>query len=230
MIGILAGMGPKSTGPFIDKVVEQCQKIYNATYDIDFPQMMIYSCPTPFYIDRPIIHSDLEKAIIEGAQRLERTDVDFIAVPCNTAHLYFDKIESSLSVPVINMIDVTIQQLPQYAREVTILATDSVVNSGLYQDSFTKYGFNYIQENSWQFYINELIEHIKSGNLDYCTKLWDQICYELSKKVDAVIIACTDLNVISDNRKNDICFIDSSTCLARAVVNKYLTLKANNSL
>jgi len=30
MIGILAGMGPKSTGPFVDKVVEQCQKIYGA--------------------------------------------------------------------------------------------------------------------------------------------------------------------------------------------------------
>lgn len=26
MIGILAGMGPKSTGPFVDKVVDECQK------------------------------------------------------------------------------------------------------------------------------------------------------------------------------------------------------------
>ncbi len=28
MIGILSGMGPKSTRPFVDKVVDQCQKIY----------------------------------------------------------------------------------------------------------------------------------------------------------------------------------------------------------
>ena len=54
MIGILAGMGPKSTGPFVDTVVAKCQTIYGAKHDIDFPHMMIYSCPTPFYMDHPI--------------------------------------------------------------------------------------------------------------------------------------------------------------------------------
>ncbi|OWA33540.1 amino-acid racemase [Saccharibacillus sp. O16] len=223
MIGILAGMGPKSTGPFIDKVVEQCQLIYNAKYDIDFPQMMIYSCPTPFYIDRPIIHSDLEKSIIEGAQKLERTNVNFIAIPCNTAHLYFNKIQSSLSVPVINMIEETLKELPINARNIAVLATESVINSGLYQDSLMQYGLNCIQENKWQYYVNELIVQIKSGNLDCGIKLWDRIFYELTNKVDAVIVACTDLNVISDKSKHDICLIDSSTCLARAIVNKYIT-------
>ncbi len=70
MIGILAGMGPKSTGPFIDTVVAECQTIYGAKHDMDFPHMMIYSCPTPFYMDRPIDHEAMKKAIIEGAQKL----------------------------------------------------------------------------------------------------------------------------------------------------------------
>ena len=68
MIGILAGMGPKSTGPFVDTVVAECQTIYGAKHDMDFPHMMIYSCPTPFYMDRPIDHEAMKKAIIEGAQ------------------------------------------------------------------------------------------------------------------------------------------------------------------
>lgn len=38
MIGILAGMGPKLTAPFVDKVVHLCQQIYDAKNDIDFPQ------------------------------------------------------------------------------------------------------------------------------------------------------------------------------------------------
>lgn len=73
MIGILAGMGPKSTGPFVDKVVDECQKIYGAINDIDFPHFMIYSCPTPFYIDRPLNHNDMEMAIIKRARRLKKT-------------------------------------------------------------------------------------------------------------------------------------------------------------
>lgn len=94
MNGILAGMGPKSTGPFVDKVVDQCQKIYEAINDVDFPHMMIYSCPTPLYIDKPLNHNDMEMAIIKRARRLEKTEVDFIAIPCNTAHIYFNQIRS----------------------------------------------------------------------------------------------------------------------------------------
>lgn len=112
MIGILAGMGPKSTGPFVDTVVEQCQKIYGAKYDMDFPHMMIYSCPTPFYMDRPINHKDMKQAIVHGAQKLESTGVDFIAMPCNTAHLYFNQLQNSISVPILNMVDETIKEIP----------------------------------------------------------------------------------------------------------------------
>jgi aspartate/glutamate racemase len=31
-IGILAGMGPRSTGPFLDLVVTACQKMYGARH------------------------------------------------------------------------------------------------------------------------------------------------------------------------------------------------------
>lgn len=46
MNGILAGMGPKSTGPFVDKVVDQCQKIYGAINDVDFPHMIVQRLST----------------------------------------------------------------------------------------------------------------------------------------------------------------------------------------
>ena len=35
MIGILAGMGPKSTGPFVDQVVDAFQTLSGAKDDID---------------------------------------------------------------------------------------------------------------------------------------------------------------------------------------------------
>ena len=59
MIGILTGMGPKSTGPFIDQVVSAFQSLTGAKNDIDFPPMMIYSLPTPFYVDRPNVLFDV---------------------------------------------------------------------------------------------------------------------------------------------------------------------------
>ena len=66
MIGILAGMGPRSTAPFIDSVVDQCQEIYGASLDEEFPKMMILSLPTPFFVDRPIDHKEMKRTIIGG--------------------------------------------------------------------------------------------------------------------------------------------------------------------
>ena len=51
-IGILAGMGPRSTAPFVDLVVTECQRLYGAKYDDEFPAMWIYALPSPFRPDR----------------------------------------------------------------------------------------------------------------------------------------------------------------------------------
>ena len=69
LIGILGGMGPKSTGPFVDQVVFQYQAIAGAKDDVDFPPMLIYSLPTPFYLDRPIDHKLMEETICSGLKK-----------------------------------------------------------------------------------------------------------------------------------------------------------------
>lgn len=86
MIGILAGMGPRSTAPFIDMLITEAQEQYGARDDIDFPKMMICSQPAPFYEDRPADHAALEAATLEGLLDLEKAGADFAAIACNTVH------------------------------------------------------------------------------------------------------------------------------------------------
>ncbi|HFJ9452104.1 aspartate/glutamate racemase family protein [Bacillus tropicus] len=218
MIGILAGMGPKSTGPFIDTVVAECQTIYGAKHDMDFPYMMIYSCPTPFYMDRPIDHEAMKKAIIEGAQKLESTGASFIAMPCNTAHLYFEELQDSLSIPILNIVDETLQAIPETAKRVALLATEATVQAGIYQDGIVKRNIEYIHHEKWQDMINQIITYIKSGKVEEARELWNALVLQLREEVDTAIIACTDLNVVASED-----FVDSSQCLAKAVVRMYLS-------
>ncbi|PFB20720.1 aspartate/glutamate racemase family protein [Bacillus cereus] len=217
MIGILAGMGPKSTGPFVDTVVAGCQTIYGAKHDMDFPHMMIYSCPTPFYMDHPIDHEAMKKAIIEGAQKLESTGASFIAMPCNTAHLYFEELQRSLSIPILNIVDETLQAIPETAKRVALLATEATVQAGIYQDGIAKRNIEYIHYEKWQTMINQIIMYIKSGEVEEARKLWSALVVQLKDEVDTAIIACTDLNVVASED-----FVDSSQCLAKAVVRMYL--------
>ena len=115
LIGILAGMGPRSTAPFVDLVVDECQRQYGARDDIDFPPMLIYSLPTPFYIDRPIDHAALEATIRAGLRKLEGSGVAFIAMPCNSAHIYFERLAPSIHIPLLNMVDLALGALPAAA-------------------------------------------------------------------------------------------------------------------
>lgn len=217
MIGILAGMGPKSTGPFVDTVVAECQTIYGAKHDMDFPHMMIYSCPTPFYMDRPIDHEAMKKAIIEGAQKLESTGAGFIAMSCNTAHLYFEELQQSLSIPILNIVDETLKAIPETAKRVALLATEATVQSGIYQDGIAKRNIEYIHYEQWQESINQIISYIKGGEIEKAHELWNTLVLQLRDEVDTAIIACTDLNVVASED-----FVDSSQCLAKAVVRMYV--------
>lgn len=217
MIGILAGMGPKSTGPFVDTVVAECQTIYGAKHDMDFPHIMIYSCPTPFYMDRPIDHEAMKKAIIEGAQKLESTGASFIAMPCNTAHLYFDELQQSLSIPILNIVDETLQAIPENTKRVALLATEATVQDGIYQDGIAKRNIEYIHHETWQEMINQIITCIKSGEIEKAHELWNALVLQLREEVDTAIIACTDLNVVAIED-----FVDSAQCLAKAVVRMYV--------
>ncbi|MGH1159420.1 amino acid racemase [Bacillus mycoides] len=216
MIGILAGMGPKSTGPFVDTVVAECQTIYGAKHDMDFPHMMIYSCPTPFYMDRPIDHAAMKKAIIEGAQKLESTGVDFIAMPCNTAHLYFEELQRSITIPILNIVDETLKAIPENTKRVALLATEATVQASIYQDGITKRDIEYIHNEQWQEMINQIITCIKGGEIEEARKLWSLLVLQLKAEVDTAIIACTDLNVVVSED-----FVDSAQCLAKAVVRIY---------
>src|SRR5512147_3186864 len=126
-IGILAGMGPRSTAPFVDMIVNECQRQYGAVHDMDFPAMLIYSLPTPFYVGRPVDHTAMKTAILEGLGEMARTGVDFIAMPCNTAHIYYEELRRSVDIPLLNIVDETVRSLPRGSRKAALFATTATM-------------------------------------------------------------------------------------------------------
>lgn len=226
LIGILAGMGPRSTAPFVDLIIDECQSQYGAKYDDEFPSMFIYSLPTPFYIDRPIDHELMKDTIIEGLQKLESTGVDFIAMPCNSAHIYFRELENSINIPLLNIVTETVKQLPAVLQRVTLFSTSLTLESNIYQKGIIDKGHEFIFKTEWQVKINKLIQKIKldKENLEN-VHLWNELIEDAKKEsVESIVIACTDLNVVLEKAHTQINIVDSSKCLAKSVVSKYLQL------
>ncbi len=228
-IGILAGMGPRSTSPFLELVLDECQKQYGAKHDIDYPYMVINSLPTPFYMDREIDEEDLKTSIVNGLKYLLSSDVALVAIPCNTAHKYYDALKEIGGSKVMSIIDETGSQIPKNTK-VTLLATETTRASNLYQDKIRELGSQYYFEASWQKQINEIIIMIKSKETEKSiNSKWIELIGQLEDvNIKTAIIGCTELSrlIEIDHRIN---FVDSSKALAESFVRKYIKLKKEAS-
>jgi len=228
IIGILAGMGPRSTAPFVDLVVTECQRQYGATDDADFPPMLIASWPTPFYLDRPLDHAAIQSAITAGLTRLASSGVAFVALPCNTAHIYYPQLASSIAIPLLNMIDLAVQAIPPTARRIALLATRPTLAAGLYQTALAAAGRECIVDEAIQEQVDQLLRGIKtSAALHTLAAAWHDLVRDLARSgADTALIACTDLNVVSATEQAEIALLDATHCLARSVVQHWLAIIA----
>jgi aspartate racemase len=219
-------MGPRSTAPFVDMLVDECQRQYGARYDIDFPPMLVYALPTPFYVDRPIDHAALEATIIAGLRKLADAGVAFVAMPCNSAHIYFEQLASSMQVPLLNMIDVALAALPAASNNVALLATRPTVEARIYQDAIEGAGRRLLVGESCQARVDALILAIKSSSDRAAARaLWRDLVADLYiAGADTLLLACTDLNAVSATLDTPLALVDATRCLAEATVKTWRDL------
>jgi aspartate racemase len=234
-IGILAGMGPRTTAPFLELVLDEAQKA-GAKHDIDYPHIIIYSLPTPFYVDREIDQQAMQSALTVGVECLLRGGIDMLAIPCNSAHLYFEHItkvvnrfNSDISIPVLHIVDETIKRLPANIKKVALLATEVTIKSKLYHKKLDALSIAIEHCDALQAEVNRLISMLKTeGFSRNAYQLWHTIIKSLN--CDCVIIACTDISIClnaADNPKRFV-FLDSNAILAETTYSKYREIQKSS--
>lgn len=229
IIGILAGMGPRSTAPFLNLVYDECQKQYGAKDDFDFPKIVIYSLPTPFYANRPIDHAAMESALRAGLQDLEKLDVNFMAIACNTAHVYYSQLAKSVATPLLNMVEIALKEISG-KRKIAVIAARPTIESEIYQKEIQSLGHHFISI-SWQDQVDNLIESLKdSKEPSFFKSQWKQLFVQAEAAgADMIIIACLDLSAISEYIESSLEVVDASRFLAHSIVQKWLRHEARSA-
>ena len=227
-IGILAGMGPHSTAPFLDLVLAECQAQYGARNDIDFPPIQVLSWPVPFYADRPVDEREVEEATALGLQRLAGSGVSFIGIACNTAHAFFPRLERSVGVPLLDMVALAAEAAPEKPSRIALLAARSTVESGIYQRALEARGHTILTPD-WQETVDRLIDATRLTERDRRIRdLW-VILEQQAKddRADAVLLACADRTAVSGSLATLLPVLDSTRLLARGLVRRWLEERAN---
>jgi aspartate racemase len=220
VIGILAGMGPRTTSPFLEAVLDRCRQYYGASLDEDYPDIVIYSLPTPFRPNAPLDRLAMQAALGRGAAALARAGAHFIAVPCNVVHLFHAAIQAAAGIEVLHIVDETLQRLPTHpAGATSVLCTRALAESRLYHDALAARGYEVVNEPKFQSDVDGLILAFKAaGAADATVALWLALQAKLARHgVSHAVLACTDLAFCAKHGAG-LQMLDSAAILADATV------------
>jgi len=222
VIGILGGLGPEATAELFIRII----KATPAKRDQDHIPIIIFNNPKIPDRTAAILYGGESPLIelIKTAQRLERAGADFIIMPCNTAHYYYDELKSSVKIPFLNMIELTAEYVAKVypnVKFVGLLATTGTVKTGLYQKFFEKYGFKIIvpSDEDQRIVMSGIYDGVKAGNLDLGRKLLLDIANKLiDKGSELMILGCTEVSVVIKSGDLRVPVVDPLQILAEEAV------------
>lgn len=222
IIGIIGGMGPEATADLYLKIIRNTP----AQKDQDHMHVLI---------DGNAKIPDRVEAIFEGgedpspilasmAHNLFEMGADYIAIACNTAHFFYDAMQSAVPIPVMHMPRLTIDYIRATYPEVKsigLIATNATGKTGLYQNIADDFGLTTLVPP--EPYQNDLVQKsihlIKAGEKKQAAQNIRQVAEMLIAQGAEVIIAgCTEIPLVLENGMVSVPVIDPTLILAREIV------------
>ena len=225
-VGIIGGMGPEATIDLMQRILRLTPAPEGRDMDdIDHIRCLVDNNPKiPSRIKAIIDKNGVDPGpvIADMAKGLESWGADFLAIPCNTAHYYYDIVQSAVNIPVINLIDIVCNHIKTHFPDhdkIGILASTAVKITQLYSNKLKQFDIKDVWPGSdHQAMLLKVIKEIKKGNMDSKVQNdYAQVCDNLLHKgVKTAIIACTELSMLKG--KTSIYTVDAAEILAMEVV------------
>ena len=233
-IGILGGMGPAATVDLYKKIISYTP----AECDQDHIRVFIDS--NPQIPDRTDAlnngGADPVPFMLDSAKKLENSQVDFIIIPCNTAHAFVSRFADKLNTPILSMIEVCVDYvLEDYPgiKKVGLLATSGTVSSNIYSDEFKKHGVSLIVPGDG-FQEDKVMaaiygdNGIKAGNTSGKphTLLLEAARQLEQEGAEVILMACTEIPLALRAGDIQLPLLDPTDLLAQAAVKRALRVES----
>jgi aspartate racemase len=229
LIGVLGGMGPGATIDFMSKImaatsadVDQ-EHVPLIVYDV--PQIPNRSIAIQTGSDSPFL------PMMAGIRMLERSGVDVVAIPCNTAHFWYDRLASSCQVSIIHIADAVatmIQTFQMDVRRVALMATRGTVATGIYRQRLSGVVRELVEpDEPIQQLIDQAVDAVKAGEITRARFCAEQASSRfLEQGADLLLIGCTELPIALAGSEFQPLSIDATEALARACVQASLGVRS----
>ena len=228
-LGVLGGMGPAATASFSARLAALTPA------DVDQEHIPNVVCNDPRIPDRSTARlgqgPDPLPHMLRGIAMLNRAGVQCIAIPCNTAHFWYDALVAASDAPVLHIIECVIDDLKRqgiHRGRIGVLGTAGTLREGIYQDYLHRAGYDTVAPESdadIEQYCSMPIRAVKGNRVaDAFAPVAAGIDALKARGAIAVVMGCTELPLAAPMARRDELSLpvsDSIDALALAVIARY---------
>lgn len=195
ILGVLGGMGPLASAHFMTRLT----LLTPASRDQDHVPTVLWSDPR--VPDRTLGRlggaEDPLPWLLRGVRGLARAGCGAIAIPCNTAHGWFDEMRAE-GPPILHIVDSTAEDLAGVLPNglVGIMGTAATLAMRLYQDRLEQLGWRCIvpTEEEMQTRVSPAIAAVKANRVaEAYAPLAEVVSSLRDRGAGAVVLGCTEI-------------------------------------
>ncbi|MVW72638.1 aspartate/glutamate racemase family protein [Bordetella sp. 15P40C-2] len=244
MLGVLGGMGPMAGAAFALRLAALTPVGRDQEH---IPTLLLNDPRIP---DRSMARvaggEDPLPYMRAGIEFLNDSGADLIAIPCNTAHLWYDELAQAANCPVLHIIEAVVADLRRQgltSGRIGLMGTAATLALGLYQRTLERYGYECIlpADDEVESLCMASIRAVKANQREASLEpALDCVQRLRARGAQAVVLGCTELPLAIPHALRSglgVVVTDSIDALALAVIAFYQehgglpgAIKANGQL
>lgn len=222
VVGVLGGMGPAATLDFFARVLA----LTPAKTDQDHIRLIIDCNSQVPNRNAAIAGTGPSPApvLAEMARGLKRAGAEMLVMPCNAAHAFLDQVKRATDLPVISIIDVTVEETLRRrdgAKRIGLLAADGCINAGLYQRAFAAHGVDVVLPDAeLRARFMDALSRIKQGDIGEAVRAEMRAVANalIADGAEVIVAGCTEVPLALNDGDVAVPLISSTDCLALATI------------
>lgn len=197
VLGVLGGMGPLASAEFMRRLTQ----LTPADRDQDHIPAVLWSDPR--VPDRTAARlaggEDPLPALLRGLRGLEAAGCGAVAIPCNTAHGWFDAMQAATRLPILHIVDAAAADLAHQGileGPIGVMGTAGTLAMRLYQDRLERRGYTCLTPTEAEMadLVTPAIAEVKANHVAEAHAPLALAAHHLaSRGARAVVLGCTEI-------------------------------------
>jgi aspartate racemase len=197
VLGVLGGMGPLASAQFMLRLT----LLTPAEHDQDHIPAVLWSDPrVPDRTRGQLAGGDDPLPwLLRGIAGLKRAGCGAIAIPCNTAHGWYDAMQEAAGMPILHIVDAAAAELRRCGiapATIGVMGTQATLDMLLYQDRLRRQGWDCIIPTADEMtrLVTPAIAQVKANRVAEAYAPLAEVVNSLAARgAAAVVLGCTEI-------------------------------------